>query len=67
MVRETRLPSSVGLCEEEVKSLLYMRYPLLGPFGVWGRSMGAVTGLMGGLEKNELKVFVLDSPFSNLK
>ncbi|CAK81820.1 unnamed protein product (macronuclear) [Paramecium tetraurelia] len=43
------------------------RYPQLGPFGVWGRSMGAVTAIMAAAENPELSTLVLDSPFSNLK
>jgi len=39
----------------------------LGPFGVWGRSMGSVTAIMGAVESVEINTMVLDSPFSNLK
>ncbi|CAD8060381.1 unnamed protein product [Paramecium primaurelia] len=62
---------SLGWYEKEdflnILKYIKVKYPLLGPFGVWGRSMGAVTAIMAAAEYPELNTLVLDSPFSNLK
>ena len=39
----------------------------MGPIGLWGRSMGAVTALMCATENPDINVLVLDTPFCNLK
>ena len=35
--------------------------------GLWGRSMGAVTGILTGILSEEIKILVCDSAFANLK
>jgi alpha-beta hydrolase superfamily lysophospholipase len=39
----------------------------VGPIGLWGRSMGAVTALMYSERDLSISGMVLDSPFSDLK
>lgn len=36
-------------------------------FGLWGRSMGAVTAILASKHDDEIKVLVCDSPFKNLR
>ena len=67
MVWKRGLFKCFKIYQREVLIILTKRYPLLGPFGIWGRSMGAVTAIMAASEYPELNALVLDSPFSNLK
>ncbi len=39
----------------------------IGPIGLWGRSMGAVTSLLHADRDPTLACLVLDSPFTNLR
>lgn len=41
--------------------------PDVGNIGLWGRSMGAATGLIYGYKDNKIKAMCLDSPFSDIR
>jgi len=61
---------SLGYYEkEDLNSIVDFveKFPGVGKIGIWGRSMGAVTGLMYSCNDKRIKAQCLDSPFANFK
>ena len=61
---------SLGYYEkEDLNSIVDFveKFPGVGKIGIWGRSMGAATGLIYSCNDKRIKAQCLDSPFANFK